>query len=60
VNDGRLTTKQESVIEAKLKQHIADFVEHGFRSFGHDDDGDSSQSNQSTGPTPSSTPWALS
>ena len=43
VKDGRLTTKQESMIEAKLKQHIADFVEHGFRSFGHDNDGDSFQ-----------------
>ena len=60
VKDGRLTTKQESMIEAKLKQHIADFVEHGFRSFGHDNDGDSSKSYQSTGPTPLSAPWALS
>ena len=60
VKDGRLTKEQESMIEAKLKQHIADFVEHGFRSFGHDNDGDSFHSNQSSGPTPSSTPWALS
>ena len=60
VKDGRLTTKQESMIEAKLKRHIADFVDHGFRSFGHDDDRDSFHSNQSSGPTPSSTPWALS
>ena len=60
VKDGRLTTKQESMIAAKLKQHIADSVEHGFRSFGHDDDGDSFHSSQSSGPTPSSNPWALS
>ena len=50
VKDGRLTKKQASEIESRLKQHIEDFVTHGFRAFGHDHDhdGNSSQSNQST------------
>ena len=60
VKDGRLTKKQASEIESRLKQHIEDFVTHGFRAFGHDHDhdhdGNSSQSNQSTGRTPLSTP----